>query len=300
MSKCCSGSCQTKTELNNEIQEQDEQETLSGKFVSEFTIPKMDCPSEERMIRLVLEGIEPKVGLVFDIANRKLEVFHDDNLSEITTKLESLAYGAVLTNTKASSHEETLAVHESAKDNEAQEFRVLRWLLLINGLMFFVEITLGWIAQSTGLIADSLDMLADAAIYGLAIIAVGRSIKDKLSIAHASGWLQIILALGALSEVIRRFIYGSEPVSSLMISIGLLALIANVICLFLIFNKKDAGAHMQASWIFSANDVIANIGVIIAGVLVAFTGSRYPDLIIGFIIALVVLNGARRILQLKS
>ncbi len=85
-----------------------------------------------------------------------------------------------------------------------------------------------------------------------------------------------------------------------MISISLLALIANVTCLFLIFKKKDAGAHMQASWIFSANDVIANMGVIIAGVLVTFTGSRYPDLIIGFVIALVVFNGARRILQLKS
>jgi len=69
---------------------------------------------------------------------------------------------------------------------------------------------------------------------------------------------------------------------------------------FLIFNKKDTGAHMQASWISSANDVIANIGVIVAGVIVAFTGSRYPDLIIGFIITIVVLNGARRILQLKS
>jgi len=295
MSKCCSESCQTGV-----ITEHDDKEVLTGKFVSEFTIPKMDCPSEERMIRLVLEGVEPKVGLVFDIANRKLKVFHDDNLAEITTKLESLAYGAALTGTKESSHEETLAVHESAKNNEAQEFRVLRWLLLINGLMFFVEITLGWIAQSTGLIADSLDMLADAAVYGLAILAVGKSIKYKLSIAHASGWLQTILALGALSEVIRRFIYGSDPASSLMISIGLLALIANVVCLFLIFKKKDAGAHMQASWIFSANDVIANIGVIIAGVLVAFTGSRYPDLIIGFIIAVVVLNGARRILKIKS
>ncbi|HBY85465.1 MAG TPA: cation transporter [Colwellia sp.] len=295
MSKCCSGSCQTGVAPEN-----DAQEALVGKFVSEFTIPKMDCPSEERMIRLVLEDVEPKVGLVFDIPNRKLTVYHDDNLAEIATKLESLSYGAVLSSTKESSHEEALAVHEAAKGNEAQEFRILRWLLLINGLMFFVEIILGWIAQSTGLIADSLDMLADAAVYGLAILAVGKAVKDKLSIAHASGWLQGILALGALSEVIRRFIYGSEPVSSLMIAIGLLALVANVVCLFLIFNKKDAGAHMQASWIFSANDVIANIGVIVAGVLVAFTGSRYPDLIIGFIIAFVVLNGARRILKLKS
>jgi len=295
MSECCNSSCASEAK-----KVADSVPSFSGAYVSEFSIPKMDCPSEERMIRLVLEGVEPKVGLVFDIANRKLDVFHDDNLAEITTQLESLAYGAVLVATRTSSHEETSKVHEDNQLNEAQEFTVLRWLLLINGLMFVVEIIAGWLAQSTGLIADSLDMLADAAVYGLAIIAVGKTIKEKLSIAHASGWLQILLALGALSEVIRRFIYGSEPISTVMIIIGVLALIANVACLVLIFKKKDSGAHMQASWIFSANDVIANIGVIIAGVLVAYTQSPYPDLIIGLTIALVVLNGARKILNLKS
>jgi Co/Zn/Cd efflux system component len=260
----------------------------------------MDCPSEERMIRLSLEGVTPVVGLVFDLPQHKLTVFHDDNLVEITQKLESLGFGARLENTKPSCSKEIANANKVACEVDSQEFKILRWLLVINGLMFFIEFTLGWVAQSTGLIADSLDMLADAAVYGLAIVAVGRSIKTKLSIAHTSGWLQIILALGALSEVFRRFIYGSEPISTLMIAIGLLALIANVACMALIFNKKDGGAHMQASWIFSANDVIANIGVIIAGIIVAFTGSRFPDLVIGFIIALFVLNGAWRILKLKS
>jgi len=72
-----------------------------------------------------------------------------------------------------------------------------------------------------------------------------------------------------------------------------------VTCLMLIFKSRDGGAHMKASWIFSANDVIANLGVILAGVLVAWTGSRYPDLVIGVIIGVIVLTGARRILQLK-
>tara|TARA_R100001377_G_scaffold47848_1_gene27564 strand:- start:165 stop:449 length:285 start_codon:yes stop_codon:yes gene_type:complete len=90
MSKCCSDSCQTKT-----TPESDTQAVLSGKFVSEFTIPKMDCPSEERMIRLILEDVEPKVGLVFDISNRKLAVYHDDNLSNKNTKLELLSYNVL-------------------------------------------------------------------------------------------------------------------------------------------------------------------------------------------------------------
>ena len=260
----------------------------------------MDCPSEERLIRLVLDGIKPRVGLIFDIANRKVTVFHDDNLEEIVTKLESLEFGAKLRTTRESNHDELLAASETAKEAESQEAKVLKWLLLINATMFFIELVTGWYAQSTGLIADSLDMFADAAVYGLAIFAVGRSVKMKLRTAHLSGWLQVILALGALSEVLRRFIFGSEPASELMIGIGLIALIANISCLALIFNKKDDGAHMQASWIFSANDVIANLGVILAGVLVAYTGSRLPDLLIGLIIGLIVLNGARRILRLKS
>ena len=121
----------------------------------------------------------------------------------------------------------------------------------------------------------------------------------KVRAAHFSGWLQIILAFGALFEVGRRFFYGSEPISVLMIGFGVVALIANTTCLLLISKKKDSGVHMKASWIFSANDVIANLGVIVAGVLVALTGSRYPDLVIGLLIGVVVLNGARRILTLK-
>jgi Co/Zn/Cd efflux system component len=84
-----------------------------------------------------------------------------------------------------------------------------------------------------------------------------------------------------------------------MMGIGCIALVANVSCLFLISKKKDRGAHMRASWIFSANDVIANIGVILAGVLVWWTGSRFPDLVIGLLIGVVVLSGAIRILRIK-
>ncbi len=276
------------------------EEAMSRNYVSEFNVPKMDCPSEERIIRLSLESVEPLVDLRFDIPNRKVTVFHGKNLDEITTRLESLGFGAELVNTRESDVIELSEVRASAIADDKQENRVLRILLGINGVMFFVEFSIGWVAQSAGLIADSLDMFADASVYAVALFAVGRSIKLKLRAAHLSGWLQMLLAFGALSEVLRRFIFGSDPVSTLMMAIGFLALLANVTCLLLIHKKKDRGAHMEASFIFSANDVIANIGLIIAGVLVVLTGSRYPDLIIGVIIGLIVLNGARRILRLKS
>ena len=289
---CCTDSCDSSVSEETPVD-------IDASFVSEFNVPKMDCPSEERMIRMALEDLNPAVALDFDIPNRLVKVFHRDNLTEISQRLEALNYGAVLNNTQdidASHYDQTI---ESVKLVDKKEAKILIWLLVINAVMFVTELTVGLIAQSAGLIADSLDMFADAAVYGIALYAVGRSSQLKHRAAHISGWLQVILALGVLSEVARRFIYGSEPISELMMAFGFIALIANVWCLMLIFKSKDSGTHMKASWIFSANDVIANVGVILAGVLVAVTGSAYPDLIIGLIIGLIVLNGARRILQLK-
>ena len=181
-----------------------------------------------------------------------------------------------------------------------QESRSLRLLLGINAFMFVVEMTAGLIARSTGLIADSLDMFADAAVYGLALYAVGRSVSLQVRAAHLAGVLQLILALGVLVEVIRRFVFGSEPESLIMMAVAFLALLANTGCLLLISKHREGGAHMKASWIFSANDVVINMGVIVAGALIAWTGSNYPDLIIGTVVGFIVLNGARRILALKS
>jgi hypothetical protein len=272
----------------------------NGGFVSQFLVAKMDCPSEEQMIRMALDDLGPGIALEFDTPHRKLKVFYDNNLEIIQSRIESLGLGATLENTEVISPSELSQAVASADIVNQKEARILKWLLAINGIMFGIEMVIGWYAHSTGLIADSLDMFADAAVYGLALYAVGYGASKKLRVAHLSGWLQMILAFGALGEVIRRFIFGSEPLSMFMMSFGLLALIANSLCLILINKQKDSGTHMKASWIFSANDVIANLGLIVAGLLVALTGSRYPDLVIGFLIGLIVLNGARRILQLKS
>lgn len=179
----------------------------------------------------------------------------------------------------------------------AQERKTLLIVLVINALMFVFEFGLGWVAQSTGLVADSLDMLADASVYAISLYAIGRSALLKHRAARYSGWLQIGLALLVLVDVLRRFMLGSEPVSGLMMSVGLVALVANVICLSLIMKHRDGGVHMRASLIFSANDVIANAGVILSGALVWWLGSRLPDLVIGLIIALLVLRGGVRILR---
>jgi cation diffusion facilitator family transporter len=178
------------------------------------------------------------------------------------------------------------------------EQRSVLWALLaINGVMFLVELTAGWLAQSTGLIADSLDMLADAAVYGISLYAVGRAASTKTRAAFLSGLFQIVLALTVLADVLRRFFVGSDPVSIMMMSIGVVALAANVTCLALIAKHRHGEVHMRASWIFSVNDVLANLGVIVAGGLVLLMDSRLPDLVIGFLISMLVLRGGVRILR---
>ncbi len=179
---------------------------------------------------------------------------------------------------------------------DAEQRRVLYWLLGINAVLFVVEFGVGWIADSTALIADSLDMLADAIVYALGLYAVGRSLVEKARAARVSGWFQLALGLLILVDIGRRAVFGSEPVSGLMMGMGAVALAANVACLTLIHAHREGEVHMRASWIFSANDVIANLGVILGGVFVWWLDSRWPDLIVGVIVAGFVLRGAGRIL----
>ena len=178
-----------------------------------------------------------------------------------------------------------------------EQSRVLILLLAINGVMFVAEIIAGIIGDSTALIADSLDMLADATVYAIGLYAVGRSLAVKAKAAHLSGIFQIVLGLGVLFDIVRRTVIGSEPESMMMVLVGMVALVANTICLVLIYKHRQGEVHMRASWIFSKNDVIANLGVIAAGLLVAYTGSHWPDLIVGLLIATIVTRGGLHIIK---
>ena len=301
--KSSSACCNTSNSGEDTVQsccDSNPKENLSSKeplkdfqYMSEYIIPKMDCSAEEQMVRMALADLEGVKGLTFDLPNRKLKVFHNEGIQQITAKLEGLGFGAKLDETQLSSGD---LPHEP---DPVRQAKVLKLLLCINALLFFIEFISGIIAASTGLIADSLDMFADAAVYGIALYAVGKAAKYQVKAAHFSGWIQLLLAVIVIVDVIRRFVFGSEPESNLMIIIGFLALAANVTCLYLISGHREDGVHMKASWIFSANDVVVNMGVVFAGVLVAWTGSAYPDLIIGILVSLFVLNGARKILALK-
>ena len=162
--------------------------------------------------------------------------------------------------------------------------------------------TTGIISKSMGLVADSLDMLADSFVYGISLFAVGGTLIKKKRIAKLAGYFQITLAIIGFIEVLRRF-FGAEnlPDFSTMIIVSIFALIANGICLYLLQKSKSKEeAHMKASMIFTSNDVIINLGVIIAGILVNWLNSSKPDLIIGTIVFFFVIQGAFRILKLSK
>lgn len=180
---------------------------------------------------------------------------------------------------------------------ETVERRSLWLLLAINATLFVAELLAGWLGESTGLLADSLDMLADAIVYGLALSAVGRSHRRQIRAAWVSGLFQGGLGLAVLGEVLRRARLGSEPISVLMMGMGGTAFAANLTCLAILARHRNGGVHMRASWIFSTNDVLANLGVIVSGGLVWWLDSPLPDLVIGVLISALVIHGGCRILS---
>lgn len=259
-----------------------------------FEITKMDCPSEENLIRMKLDEISSIANLDFDIPNRKLTVFHSGETDQIEKSVIELNLGG-----KKITTEQT----DQTDFNENTNQKRLLWIVLaINFSFFIIEISTGLISKSMGLVADSLDMLADSFVYGISLFAVGGTIIKKKRIAKLAGYFQITLAIIGFIEVLRRF-FGAEklPDFSTMIIVSLCALIANGICLYILQKSKSKEeAHMKASMIFTSNDVIINLGVIIAGLLVNWLNSSRPDLIIGTIVFGLVIQGAFRILKLSK
>ena len=259
-----------------------------------FEITKMDCPSEENLIRMKLDGISSIANLDFDIPNRKLTVFHNGQIDQIKKSVIELKLGG-----KIISSEET--DQTDFEENKSQQ-KLLWTVLVINFTFFIIEMTTGLISKSMGLVADSLDMLADSFVYGISLFAVGGTLTRKKSIAKVAGYFQITLAIIGFVEILRRF-FGNEklPDFTTMIIVSIFALIANGICLYLMQKSKSKEeAHIKASMIFTSNDVIINLGVITAGVMVNWLDSGKPDLIIGIIVFVMVIQGAFRILKLSK
>ena len=185
--------------------------------------------------------------------------------------------------------------HHEAKS--AQERRILTIALVLNAAMAVIGGVAGWMGQSTGLLADALDMLSDATAYAIGLVAIGRGARFKANAAWLSGSVLLMLGLGLLLEVGRRVFQGAEPLSGWMIGTALLSLVVNVTVLRMLSPLKSGEVHLRATWLFTRADVVANIGVILAGVLVWWLANPYPDYVIGTLIGLYVIKEAIEILR---
>lgn len=259
----------------------------------------MDCAAEEQLIRMHLESHESVERLSFDLAVRRLDIYHTGDGEALAEALSVLGLGVreiehVSGGMGAPGQE--LATSESP----ARERTPLLIALVVNAAFFVGELTAGLLAGSMGLVADSLDMLADALVYALSLAAVGHTVRRKKRLARTSGHLQFGLAVLGLVEVSRRFLVGDEvPDVTTMLVVASLALVANVYVLWLLSRARTGEAHMEASWIFTSNDIKVNLLVIASGGLVWATASPFPDLLAGGLIFLIVANGARRILSIS-
>ena len=188
---------------------------------------------------------------------------------------------------------------------QADQRRVLIVVLVINAVMFFAEFGAGLVAGSAALMADATDMLGDALVYGVSLYAIARSDRWKAGVAAFKGAFILLLGLGILVNVAIKLQSGVPPSSLLMLIFGGAALVANLVCLAVMWRFRRQDVNMASTWECSRNDVISNVGVLAAAGLVATTSSPWPDIIVGLAMAAVVLRSAVRVLgdsvpQLKA
>lgn len=258
-----------------------------------FRVGKIDCAAEEQLVRMRLHAVSGIRRVDIDLGNRTVAVEHETSVTEIAAALDSL-------DLDSSELAEHAAPEPISPVDPSHQHRALLIAFGINAAFFLGEFIAGVVARSLGLIADALDMGADASVYVLSLFAVGRSAVHKRRLAATSGYLQLGLAIVGLVAVIRRFLADAGPPDvATMIAMSVLALGGNIVTILILLRVRSDEAHIQASWIFTANDIKANLLVIAAAIAVAATDSAAPDLIAGAVIFVIVTNGARRILTVS-
>jgi Co/Zn/Cd efflux system component len=179
----------------------------------------------------------------------------------------------------------------------SRQSSTLTIVLGINIVMFFIELTAGLIASSVSLVADSLDMLGDALVYGFSIYVVARGARMKAKAALLKGGIMATFGLFVLGQVVFKVVFPQVPVFEAIGAIGLLALAANSLCLVLLWRHRADDINMSSVWLCSRNDIIANISVLVAAIGVWLTHSGWPDILVGLALAALFLRSALFVLR---
>jgi len=166
-----------------------------------------------------------------------------------------------------------------------QQRHVLRLVLAINAAMFFVEFGAGFIARSTALLGDSLDMLGDTLVYGISLYVLSKDNRWRAGSALIKGLVMLAFGIGVFVDAALKLQSGSIPVVPAMVGVGALALAANTVCFALLWRHRTSDINFRSTWLCSRNDLVANSAVIVAAVLVARFQSFWPDVLVGVGIA---------------
>lgn len=239
-----------------------------AKIESIFQINKMDCPSEEQLVRMALSDFKKVDLMTVDFDKRQAKIIHEEDSQALFSAIDTLNLDAHL-----------------LSDKEINED----------------SFSSGNLFKSVGLSADGLDMLADSFVYLLALLSIGKPFKNKKRVAALAGYLQMFLATIGFSQVIFRVInHDYVPNSYGMLFVAILALAANLVSYLFLAKTNQEEVHMKASKIFTSNDIVINLGLIVSTVLVHLLHSPIPDLLIGTIVFAIVLKGAFKILSISK
>ena len=174
---------------------------------------------------------------------------------------------------------------------------ILVWVLIINTSMFFIEAIYGWFAQSNALMADALDMLGDAAIFGFSLYVIRLNTIWQSRAGYIKGIIMDIFAIVVLTSAFYRSFNPIIPEVTTMGVVGFMALAANFICAAMLLGFRDTDINMRSAWLCSRNDVLANLGVLLAAAGVAWTSSPWPDLVVGISISTLILKSAIEVMR---
>jgi Co/Zn/Cd efflux system component len=179
----------------------------------------------------------------------------------------------------------------------ASQSSILRTVLAINAVMFLIELSAGLISGSASLVADSLDMLGDALVYGFSIYAVTGGVGMKAKAALLKGGIMATFGLFVFAQVVYKIIFPQVPVFEVIGLIGLLALAANSVCVALLWRHRADDINMSSVWLCSRNDIVANISVLFVAAGVWLTHSAWPDILVGLALSALFLLSSITVLR---
>ncbi len=178
-----------------------------------------------------------------------------------------------------------------------QQAHVLWVVLLINIVMFAIEFGAGIHGDSLALSADSLDMLGDALVYASSLYVINKSSKAQAGTAFLKGSIMFLLAIAVFARASYQLVTGATPEAAIMGTVGVVALLANLLCLVLLTRHREDNLNMSSVWLCSRNDIIANTSVLAAAALVFLTHSVLPDFAVGLLLAFVFAKSAGKVLS---